>query len=59
MSKMAELYYDIELMLEQGDHPTKISKMLEVPIGMVYDVLESFPDPDQESNLTDITLINQ
>jgi hypothetical protein len=59
MSKMAELYYDIELMLEQGDHPTKISKMLEVPIGMVYDVLESFPDPDQEPNLTDITLINQ
>lgn len=59
MSKMAELYYDIELMLEQGDHPTKISKMLEVPIGMIYDVLESFPDPDQESNLTDITLINQ
>jgi hypothetical protein len=48
MSKMAELYYDIELMLEQGDHPTKISKILEVPIGMVYDVLESFPDPDQE-----------
>ena len=48
MSKMAELYYDIELMLEQGDHPTKISKMLEVPVGMVYDVLESFPDPDQE-----------
>ncbi len=48
MSKMAELYYDIELMLEQGDHPTKISKMLEVPIGMVYDVLESFPDPDEE-----------
>ena len=59
MSKMAELYYDIELMLEQGDHPTKISKMLEIPLGLVYDVLESFPDPDQESNLTDITLINQ
>jgi hypothetical protein len=48
MSKMAELYYDIELMLEQGDHPTKISKMLEIPLGLVYDVLESFPDPDQE-----------
>ena len=47
MSKMAELYYDIELMLEQGDHPTKISKMLEIPLGMVYDVLESFPDPDE------------
>ena len=48
MSKMAELYYDIELMLEQGDHPTKISKMLEIPLRMVYDVLESFPDSDQE-----------
>jgi hypothetical protein len=48
MSKMAELYYDIELMLEQGDHPTKISTMLEVPLGMVYDVLESLPDPDEE-----------
>lgn len=47
MSKMSELYADIELMLEQDYHPTKISKILEIPLGMVYDVLESFPDPDE------------
>jgi len=49
MSKMAELYYDIELMLEQGDHPTKIANVMEVPLGMVYDVLESLPDPDEQT----------
>jgi len=49
MSKMAELYYDIELMLEQGEHPTKIANVMEVPLSMVYDVLESLPDPDEHT----------
>ena len=49
MSKMAELYYDIELMLEQGDHPTKISSVLEIPLGLVYDVLEYEKDMEELS----------
>jgi len=38
MSRMSELYYDIELMLEQGDSPVKIAQYLSVPITWVYEV---------------------
>lgn len=41
MSKMAELYLEIELMLEQGTHPVLIASRLDVPVSMVYDVIES------------------
>jgi hypothetical protein len=44
MSRMKEMYLDIELMLEQGDHPTKIAQVLDVPLSLVYDVLESMPE---------------
>jgi hypothetical protein len=45
MSRMNELYCDIELMLEQGDSPLKIAQYLQVPIKWVYEVSES---PDEE-----------
>ncbi len=41
MSKMAELAMEIEDMLIDGRHPTVIAQVLEVPLSMVYDVLES------------------
>lgn len=41
MSKMAELYLEIELMLEQGTHPVLIADRLGVPTSMVYDVIEA------------------
>jgi len=44
MSRMKELYLEIELMLEQGDHPTRIAQVLEIPLSMVYDVLETLPE---------------
>jgi sugar-specific transcriptional regulator TrmB len=44
MSRMKEMYLDIELMLEQGDHPTKIAQVLDVPLSLVYDVLESMSE---------------
>ncbi len=44
MSRMKELYFDIELMLEQGVHPTRIAQMLDVPLSLVYDVLECLPE---------------
>ena len=44
MSRMKELYLEIELMLEQGDHPTRIAQVLEIPLSTVYDVLESLPE---------------
>ena len=41
MSRMSELYADIELMLEQGNSPFIISEYLEVPVTWVYEVTES------------------
>jgi hypothetical protein len=35
---MSELSLDIELMLEQGDSPFKISQYLSVPITFVYEM---------------------
>ena len=48
MSKMAELYAEIELMLEQGTHPMLIGNRLDVPISMVYDVIEAIADNREE-----------
>lgn len=44
MSRMKEMYLEIELMLEQGDHPTHIAQVLEIPLSTVYDVLETLPE---------------
>lgn len=41
MSRVAELYTEIEEMLEQGTHPATISAVLDVPVFFVYDVAES------------------
>ena len=44
MSKISELSLDIEMMLEQGTHPSTISAVLECPVSFVYDVLEDIQD---------------
>jgi transposase len=41
MSKVAELAYDIEQMYIEGYSPKSIAAMLECPLTMVYDWLES------------------
>jgi hypothetical protein len=40
MSKVSELYTEIEDMLEKGTHPATISAVLDIPVFFVYDVLE-------------------
>jgi hypothetical protein len=50
MSKVNELYMDIELMLEQGTHPATISAVLDVPVSWVYEVLEDAEKPDEDFN---------
>jgi hypothetical protein len=47
MSKMAELDMQIRDLLDEGISPPRIAKTLDVPLTMVYDVLESYPDPDE------------
>ena len=53
MSKMAELDMQIREMLDGGVAPPTIAQILEVPLGMVYDVLESYPDPDEYNDSMD------
>lgn len=48
MSKMSELNIDIVNMLEDRIHPTRIAKILEIPLGMVYDVLETMEESNTE-----------
>lgn len=48
MSKVAELYTEIEEMLEKGTHPATISAVLDVPVVFVYDVVESIQSQSEE-----------
>ena len=48
MSKMADLYMEIEEMLEKGTHPATISAVLDVPVFFIYDVVET---PEQAEAL--------
>lgn len=43
---MSELAIDIENMLEQKIHPTKIAKQLQIPLTWVYDTLENMDDSE-------------
>ena len=48
MSKVAELYTEIEEMLDKGTHPATISAVLDVPVVFVYDVIESLESQTEE-----------
>jgi hypothetical protein len=48
MSKMADLYMEIEEMLEKGTHPATISAVLDIPVFFVYDVVESIQSETEE-----------
>ena len=45
---MADLYMEIEEMLEKGTHPATISAVLDVPVVFVYDVIETLEDQTEE-----------
>jgi hypothetical protein len=50
MSKVNELFLDIELMLEQGSHPATISAVLDVPVSWVYEVIEDCEKTEEDFN---------
>jgi hypothetical protein len=56
MSKMAELYTEIEDMLEKGTHPATISAVLDVPVVFVYDLIETIEG--QSEDLSPFRTIN-
>lgn len=41
MSYMSELHMEIIDMLEQGEHPVKISALMGVPVSAIYEILET------------------
>jgi hypothetical protein len=49
MSKMSDLSLQIQDMLEDNEHPTHIARQLGIPLGMVYDVLESMSSEEELS----------
>jgi len=53
MSKVAELAYDIEQLYIEGYSPKSISAMLECPLTMVYDWLESNNVDDSKADAQD------
>ena len=48
MSKMANLYTEIEEMLDKGTHPATISAVLDVPVIFVYDIVETIEGHSEE-----------
>lgn len=55
MSKMSEIHREILEMLEQGDRPIKIATLLQIPLNMVYDVLE---EQEQSENYSPFDTVN-
>ncbi len=49
MSYMSEIHMEIVEMLEEGDRPIKIATLLNIPLNMVYDVLEQLEANEEYS----------
>ena len=44
---MSDLYMEVEQMLAEGEHPSRIARRLGIPLSKVYDGLESMPADDE------------
>jgi hypothetical protein len=49
MSVMSEIHMEITEMLEAGDRPIKIATLLNIPLNMVYDVLDELEASEEYS----------
>jgi hypothetical protein len=60
MSKVAELYYDIESMYIDGVSAKRIAEILECPIQIVHEVLEDMgvADAPQEDDYDPFLTVN-
>lgn len=52
---MNEVHMEIVKMLEAGDRPIKISVLLDIPVSMVYDLLEEL---EETSNYSPFETVN-
>lgn len=48
MSKMSEISLEIQDLLVKGVHPTKIAKIMQVPLTWVYDTLETMESESEQ-----------
>jgi DNA-directed RNA polymerase specialized sigma24 family protein len=60
MSKLAELSYDIEQLYIDGFSPSRIAKILDCPLGIVYDWLEeqNVAEAPQEEDFNPFSTVN-
>jgi DNA-directed RNA polymerase specialized sigma24 family protein len=60
MSKLAEVAYDIEQLYIDGFSPTRIAKILDIPLGLVYDWMEeqSVAEAPQEGEYDPFSTVN-
>ena len=49
MSVMSEIHMEIVDMLKAGDRPIKIATLLNIPLSMVYDVLDELNETENYS----------
>lgn len=49
MSAMSEVHMEIMDMLEAGDRPVKIALLLDIPVSIVYDVLDDIDATEEYS----------
>lgn len=56
MSRMSEISLEIMEHLDNGVHPVKIAKLLDVPLTWIYDTLESMEE--QEDSFDPYNTIN-
>ena len=49
MSQMSNLQIEIQEMLENNVHPDTIAKLLNIPLSMVYDVMEASLELEQDA----------
>ena len=58
MSKVSELYIEVEEMLEKGTHPATISAVLDIPVFFVYDVLGAIEDKNPSDDFNPFNTVN-
>lgn len=60
MTKLKDVAYDIEQLYIDGFSPTRIAKILEIPLGLVYDWLEeqNVAESPQEDEYDPFSTVN-
>lgn len=58
MSRMSEICVEIYELLDEGRHPTYIAKVLQIPLSMVYDAIETYPTEGNTEVFSPFSTVN-